>query len=146
MSGNSPISRRGVLAAGIAGAGAAVVAACGGSGGSSGGGGSGGGGNAQAKAGEKVISLSKVQVGSSASARIGGDPVLVFRDGQNSAVCFSAICTHQGCTVNPDGTKFECPCHGSVYDARTGKVLQGPAPAPLPQIQVKVHNGEIVTA
>lgn len=92
------------------------------------------------------MSLSKVQVGSSASARIGSDPVLVFRDGQDSAVCFSAICTHQGCTVNPDGTKFQCPCHLSMYDARTGKVLQGPAPSPLPKIQVKVQNGEIVTA
>jgi Rieske Fe-S protein len=145
MSVYSPISRRGVLAAGLAGAGAVALAACGSSSGSSSGGAAGGGSDAKT-GGEKVMSLSKVQVGSSASARIGSDPVLVFRDGQDSAVCFSAICTHQGCTVNPDGTKFVCPCHLSMYDARTGKVLQGPAPSPLPKIQVKVHNGEIVTA
>jgi Rieske Fe-S protein len=144
MSVNSPISRRGALAAGLAGAGAVALAACGSSSSPSAGGDAGGG--SDAKSGEKVMSLSKVQVGSSASARIGSDPVLVFRDGQDSAVCFSAICTHQGCTVNPDGAKFQCPCHLSMYDARTGKVLQGPAPSPLPKIQVKVQNGEIVTA
>ena len=159
MSANFSVSRRGVLAAGIAGAGAAVLAACGSSGGPStganpaggnAGGGNAGGGNAgssggSSAAGQKVMPLSGVKVGSSASAKVGSDPVLVFRESQSSVVCFSAICTHMGCTVNPTGTKLTCPCHGSVYDAKTGKVLQGPAPSPLPSVGVTVHNGEIVT-
>jgi len=50
----------------------------------------------------------------------------------------SAICTHQGCTVqfSQQDATFVCPCHGSVYDARTGRVLHGPAPAPLPSIHI----------
>jgi thiosulfate dehydrogenase (quinone) large subunit len=50
----------------------------------------------------------------------------------------SAICTHQGCTVafSQSDDTFVCPCHGSVYDARTGQVLGGPAPTPLPAIPI----------
>ncbi|WP_306602117.1 Rieske (2Fe-2S) protein [Geothrix sp. 21YS21S-2] len=43
----------------------------------------------------------------------------------------TAICTHQGCTVDlPAGTKITCPCHGSQYDLSGGNLL-GPAVNPL---------------
>jgi Rieske Fe-S protein len=46
---------------------------------------------------------------------------------------FSAICTHQGCTVDrvADGT-IDCPCHGSKCDILHGKPVQGPASTPRP--------------
>jgi cytochrome b6-f complex iron-sulfur subunit len=91
----------------------------------------------------KIISLDDIPDNGSASGTADGKPVLLYRTG-NSVVCFSAICTHQGCTVNPDGAKFACPCHGSMYDAKTGKVLAGPAPAPLPQVAVRVSGGDVV--
>jgi len=50
----------------------------------------------------------------------------------------SAVCTHEGCIVEfvqSDDT-LQCPCHGSVYDAHTGQVLKGPAPSPLPRIEI----------
>jgi Rieske Fe-S protein len=142
---NPIVGRREALAAGLAGAATVALAACSnGSSSTSSGGGNGGGGGA--KTGERVARLDSVPVGQSASASIGSDPVVMYRTGQDSVVCFSAICTHAGCTVNPDGAKFACPCHGSMYDARTGKVLQGPAPSPLPRVKVKVSGGEIVTA
>jgi Rieske Fe-S protein len=46
--------------------------------------------------------------------------------------------------VAPAGKELQCPCHGSVYSATTGKVLGGPAPRPLPRIGVAVKNGEVV--
>ncbi len=43
----------------------------------------------------------------------------------------SAICTHLGCTVGRVEWGYQCPCHGSKFDA-AGRVLRGPAPKPLP--------------
>jgi Rieske Fe-S protein len=58
---------------------------------------------------------------------------------------FSAICTHMGCIVNKiaDGT-IDCPCHGSQYSIKTGAVVAGPAPRPLPAVAVKVVGDSIV--
>lgn len=46
---------------------------------------------------------------------------------------FSAVCTHQGCTVSSvkDGT-INCACHGSQFDIATGDVKAGPATSGLP--------------
>lgn len=39
---------------------------------------------------------------------------------------FSLSCTHAGCTVEWQGTQFECPCHFSTFSQK-GCVLSGPA-------------------
>jgi cytochrome b6-f complex iron-sulfur subunit len=62
-------------------------------------------------------------------------------------VAYSAVCTHQGCTVAYQGGELACPCHGSVFDPANGAaVVAGPAPRPLPEIPVKVEGGEVVRA
>jgi Rieske Fe-S protein len=57
---------------------------------------------------------------------------------------FSAVCTHMGCIVNQisNGT-IDCPCHGSQYSIKTGDVVGGPAPKPLPAKQIKVTGDNI---
>jgi len=59
---------------------------------------------------------------------------------------FSAICSHAGCTVAfvRASEQFQCPCHGGVYDARTGKVLAGPPPQPLTAIHVQRSGGQLI--
>jgi cytochrome b6-f complex iron-sulfur subunit len=137
-------SRRHVVAA-VAGAGGLVaLAAC--SSGSSGGGSDGDNGSGGGAAGTVLTTLSEVPVGSAVAAKdAAGKPVLVAQPAAGKVVAFSAICTHQGCTVAAAGTKFQCPCHGSTYDAATGAVLKGPAAKPLTAVPVHVAGENVVT-
>ncbi|WP_219466111.1 Rieske (2Fe-2S) protein [Nonomuraea rhizosphaerae] len=58
--------------------------------------------------------------------------------------CFSAKCTHQGCTVaSVSGGKIHCPCHGSQFSATTGAVVRGPAKRALAKKKIKVAKGKI---
>jgi Rieske Fe-S protein len=36
-----------------------------------------------------------------------------------------------------------CPCHEGVFDARSGKVLEGPPQRPLGRIDVEVRKGTV---
>lgn len=57
---------------------------------------------------------------------------------------FSAVCTHQGCTVKDvTGGTINCPCHGSKYRVADASVAAGPAPRPLPAERITVENGSI---
>ena len=65
----------------------------------------------------------------------------------DAAIAVSWRCTHQGCTVHdPDPQKgtISCPCHGAVYDARTGIVTAGPAPRPLDYLPITITDGNVV--
>lgn len=58
---------------------------------------------------------------------------------------FSAVCTHKACTVGtPKDGVMTCPCHGSEFDADTGKVIKGPATVALATFQVKREGDGIV--
>lgn len=146
----STITRRALITAGgvtIMGAGAVVLAACttgGGSTGSSGSGGSSGGSGPTIAAGITIGKLSEIPVGGTASATVDKNPVLLAQPTAGKVVCFSAICTHQGCTVAPAARDFECPCHGSTF-ATDGSVIRGPATLPLAPIAVKVSGDAVVT-
>src|SRR3954466_10856578 len=139
MSESTPLSRRTLVSLGgatVLGAGALVLTACtaDGSTGSDGG-------NAS---GPVTVPLSSIPVGGAVSAKLGSTPIVVSQPSQGKVVAFSAVCTHQGCTVAPEGKEFDCPCHGSRFDAATGDVLNGPARDPLPKLSAKV-SGDSVT-
>lgn len=65
-------------------------------------------------------------------------------------VAYSAICTHQGCTLS--GWKAEeqtlaCFCHLSEFSAvEGGRVVKGPATRRLPILPLALENGELVVA
>ena len=72
-------------------------------------------------------------------------PGLVFvtqKEEKLSAV--SAKCTHAGCTVVwKEKGEFDCPCHGSRFDT-SGKVLVGPATAPLPTFAARKKGSDVI--
>jgi Rieske Fe-S protein len=60
---------------------------------------------------------------------------LVFRNSQTSFNVLTAICTHEGCTVDRfNGQLFVCPCHDSKYTTN-GTVANGPANRALTSFQ-----------
>ncbi|MBO0793376.1 MAG: Rieske 2Fe-2S domain-containing protein, partial [Ktedonobacteraceae bacterium] len=63
-------------------------------------------------------------------------------------VAYEKACTHVGVFVRYDATThlLVCPAHGAIFDpANGGKVLQGPATKPLPQVKVHVRiDGRVV--
>ena len=73
---------------------------------------------------------------------------VVYDDGGFYAM--SAVCTHQGCTIN---TNMICPCHGATYDL-DGAVTGGPAPQDLDHYDltiddvgdITVDTGQVVSA
>jgi len=58
------------------------------------------------------------------------DETMLIRTSQTEFTAVNLICRHKGCTVEKEGEKFVCPCHGSEYTI-TGKVTQGPAKGDL---------------
>jgi Rieske Fe-S protein len=136
---SNDLSRRTVL--GVLGGGAVTaLAGCGG-----------GGSSASADAGPTaskgaaIVPTADVPVGS--GVVIKDQKIVVTQPEQGTFKAFSAVCTHQGCLVDSvDGDEIKCPCHGSVYSAEDGSVINGPAPDPLPAVQVKVKGDEVVKA
>lgn len=70
------------------------------------------------------------------------DPILVLA-GTPEFSALSPICTHRGCTVDVQGSRLVCPCHGSTYD-RAGAVLRGPAERPLSRYRIGRLGDELV--
>ncbi len=100
------------------------------------------------KSGNKIVALSAFPVGSNMQFTApDGNPAFLFRT-KVGVFAYSAICTHQGCTLgyNTAAHSLDCPCHGSAFDvANGGAVLGGPAPTPLPTYKVAITGDSIVT-
>ena len=57
---------------------------------------------------------------------------------------FSAVCTHQQCTVDKVvGGTINCPCHGSKFKVADGSVANGPAARPLKAVAIAVTGTDI---
>ncbi|MBI2395568.1 MAG: FAD-dependent oxidoreductase [Deltaproteobacteria bacterium] len=93
------------------------------------------------------VKLSDVPDGGVLRARVGDEPVLVFRRGEEvSAV--GATCTHYGGPLAEglvDGEQVGCPWHHACFDLRTGEALRAPALDPLPCWNVE-RRGDLVRA
>lgn len=132
--GDGDIGRRAVLYGGAGVVGAAALAGC-------------ASGNevksAQDLKGKEIAKAADVPVG---GGKIYGDEkVVVTQPTQGTFKAFTAVCTHQGCTVGSvKQGLINCPCHGSDFKITDGSVVKGPADKPLREYPVQVQNGGIV--
>lgn len=72
-------------------------------------------------------------------------PALVALTANKQCIARSAVCTHLGCTVQEQVTdgKIVCPCHASIFDLVTGKVISGPAQYPLAQEPLLIEGDQV---
>ncbi|WP_232320173.1 ubiquinol-cytochrome c reductase iron-sulfur subunit [Herbidospora daliensis] len=137
-------SRRAVLL-GVGGAGLiTVVAACGGHAGHTTVAATPAGPSAGAKPGDVLAKTSDIPV--EGGTVFPDQKVVVVQPAKGEFRAFSAVCTHQGCTIaDVSSGMINCPCHGSMFWL-DGKVMGGPATKPLPEVKIKVDGDTITLA
>ena len=129
------LSRRTMLrGAAVGGAALPLLAACG-SGSDSDAGSSG-------KSGSGTVAVADVPVGGGKILK--DEQVVVTQPEKGTFKAFTAVCTHQGCTVNKVlGGKIVCPCHGSTFSITDGSPQGGPAQSALAEKKVSVEGDQI---
>jgi Rieske Fe-S protein len=95
----------------------------------------------------KVLDSAQLALGASltAIATSGGSSfaVVVTRTA-GGVVAFSRTCTHLGSLVVPRGSdQLYCPAHGSIFNASSGAVIEGPANRALTQYKATERGGSI---
>jgi cytochrome b6-f complex iron-sulfur subunit len=66
---------------------------------------------------------------------------VAVRIADNSANVFTAVCTHESCTITGfQNARFVCPCHGSQFTTN-GTVANGPATRALQQFPSQFASG-----
>ncbi|HYK22509.1 MAG TPA: Rieske (2Fe-2S) protein [Pyrinomonadaceae bacterium] len=73
------------------------------------------------------------------------DSAILVRTADGAYHAYGQKCTHLSCPVyySRDQQRLECPCHEGAFDAASGKVLYGPPPRPLDEIEIEVREGEV---
>jgi thiosulfate dehydrogenase [quinone] large subunit len=77
-----------------------------------------------------------------------GIPVILVRLAEDRVAAYEAICTHAKCVVGFDADRrlIVCNCHGAEFDpSRDATVVGGPAPRPLPPVNVRVGRDGTVS-
>ncbi|MEB8343269.1 Rieske (2Fe-2S) protein [Streptomyces endophyticus] len=103
------------------------------------------GGSQQPPAADELTKTSAIPVGG--GKVFPDEKVVVTQPAKGDFKAFSAVCTHQGCTVKDvSGGTINCPCHGSKFKVADASVAGGPAPRPLDTRQIKVTGDSITLA
>jgi Rieske Fe-S protein len=100
------------------------------------------GGGSQTSAGTVLGRTSEIPEG---GGKVFGDAqVVVTQPTAGEFKAFSAICTHQNCTVKDVANDtINCTCHGSRFSMTDGSVQKGPATRALPAAEITVEGDTI---
>ena len=93
-----------------------------------------------------VCNASELKVGTQKTFYVDGDhrnPYMLIRLAEDDWRVYEQKCTHLSCSVIYDHEHGMIDCHHGFFDAKDGKVLQGPPPRPLPRLDVVVKDGKI---
>lgn len=73
------------------------------------------------------------------------DMNILIADDSMKLYAYNATCTHLGCQVDYQAEHhlIMCPCHGSIFDPTSGRVMQGPAQSALTAVKLEVDQDEI---
>lgn len=93
--------------------------------------------------GDALVSVAEVPV--EGGVVIPDPAVVVVQPAAGDIKCFSAVCPHQGCLMGSvEANEIRCPCHGSLFSAQDGSVIQGPAREGLPPVDVTVEGDSVI--
>lgn len=89
------------------------------------------------------MKFSDITANEGKAGTISGRPVAVYND-SGTPVVLENICPHAGCECewNAADKTWDCPCHGSKFDAH-GELLVGPSTKPLPPLKTELQHDEI---
>ncbi|HEU5438340.1 MAG TPA: DUF2231 domain-containing protein [Ktedonobacterales bacterium] len=94
---------------------------------------------------EAVMPVAEATANKLYRVTVGGVPVVLVKLGDSYAA-LAATCTHAGGPLDEgelQGTRVQCPWHGSRFDLRTGAAVTGPASMGQPRYDVRVRDGQI---
>jgi len=98
---------------------------------------------AEAPAADALVAVSDVPV--EGGVVIPEPAVVVVQPTSGDIKGFSAVCPHQGCLMaSVEANEIVCPCHGSLFSAQDGSVIQGPATQGLPPVAVVVEGDSVI--
>ncbi len=90
--------------------------------------------------------LPQLAAGGMRRVTLDGTAVLLARAQSGRLCAIANTCSHLGGPLDEglrEGDVVTCPWHGSRFDLRSGRVLEGPAVFAQPRYEVREHHGEI---
>ena len=75
-----------------------------------------------------------------------GDRTVLLLNADGELYAIDDECAHQACPLSEGylkGAVLECSCHGSMYNVKTGEVVQGPAQEGVPTYPVQIDGATV---
>ena len=92
-----------------------------------------------------VASTNDLVDGQMVKSEVEGRPIVLLKH-DDGIHAFEGTCPHYGCSLwegKLNDHVVTCPCHGSQFDVTTGKLVHGPATAPVPSYEVRQRKGRV---